>query len=184
MSSKSSIWLSENKQHRPKSYIFWDITPCTLMKVNCCFRGTYLLHLQGWSVCHGLKQHKADSKHSSTCLAYFSTLKMETICSSETSVHFHQIKQHNILENRTFYNTLLGKRIPAAKFKILGFFHSYKENHRCLNTIKSVTAMNTDITNKYTVGQWNRTFLWGLYGVGMCGGWSGQWPARSTHLEV
>jgi hypothetical protein len=30
-----------------KSYIFWDITPCSALKVNLCFGGTYRLHLQG-----------------------------------------------------------------------------------------------------------------------------------------
>jgi hypothetical protein len=29
------------------STIFWNITPCSLLKVNGCFRGTYRLHLQG-----------------------------------------------------------------------------------------------------------------------------------------
>jgi hypothetical protein len=30
-----------------KSSIFWDITPCTPLKVNRRFGGTYRLHLQG-----------------------------------------------------------------------------------------------------------------------------------------
>jgi hypothetical protein len=30
-----------------KSSIFWDITPCSLLKVNRCFRETCFLHLQG-----------------------------------------------------------------------------------------------------------------------------------------
>jgi hypothetical protein len=30
-----------------KSTIFWDITPCTPLKINGRIRGTYLLHLQG-----------------------------------------------------------------------------------------------------------------------------------------
>jgi hypothetical protein len=29
-----------------KSTIFWDITPCSPLKVTCCFGGTYRLHLQ------------------------------------------------------------------------------------------------------------------------------------------
>jgi hypothetical protein len=30
-----------------KSIVFWDITPCSLLKVNRRFGGTYRLHLQG-----------------------------------------------------------------------------------------------------------------------------------------
>jgi hypothetical protein len=32
---------------RVKSTIFWDITPCSSLKVNRRFGGTYHLHLQG-----------------------------------------------------------------------------------------------------------------------------------------
>jgi hypothetical protein len=44
-----------------KSCIFWDITPCHPLKANRCFGGTH--HL----------------------------LKMEAICSSETSTDFHRL---------------------------------------------------------------------------------------------
>jgi hypothetical protein len=30
-----------------KSSVFWDITPCSPLKVNRCFGGTYRIHLQG-----------------------------------------------------------------------------------------------------------------------------------------
>jgi hypothetical protein len=30
-----------------KNTMFWDITPCSLLKVNGRFGGTYRLHLQG-----------------------------------------------------------------------------------------------------------------------------------------
>jgi hypothetical protein len=29
------------------SAIFWDTTPCNLLKANRCFGGTFRLHLQG-----------------------------------------------------------------------------------------------------------------------------------------
>jgi hypothetical protein len=61
-----------------KSKTFWDITPCSPLSVNRRFGGTYRLHLQ---------QMLATSFHSGFFLKlYFSTLKMEAICSSETSV--------------------------------------------------------------------------------------------------
>jgi hypothetical protein len=66
-----------------KSTIFWDITPRSLLSVNRRFGGTYRLHLQGgknnFSMCHLLLRWFPAE-------IIFSTLKMETICSSETSV--------------------------------------------------------------------------------------------------
>jgi hypothetical protein len=35
------------KQYAMKSNIFWDITPCSPLKINRRFGGTYRLHLQG-----------------------------------------------------------------------------------------------------------------------------------------
>jgi hypothetical protein len=34
-----------------KSTIFWDITPCSPLKVNQSFGGTYHLNLQGLATC-------------------------------------------------------------------------------------------------------------------------------------
>jgi hypothetical protein len=44
------------------SSIFGDITPCSLLKVNRHFRGTFHLHLQGWRLCQARNQHEAGSK--------------------------------------------------------------------------------------------------------------------------
>jgi hypothetical protein len=44
-----------------KSTIFWDITPCSKLKVNQHFRGTYRLHLQGWRVSKARYQNQAGS---------------------------------------------------------------------------------------------------------------------------
>jgi hypothetical protein len=33
-----------------KSTIFWDITPCSLLRINRCFGGTYCLQLQGQKI--------------------------------------------------------------------------------------------------------------------------------------
>jgi hypothetical protein len=123
-----------------KSPIFWDITPCSPLKVYRCFGGTYRLQLQGRRISPARSTHnysffglflssgilenrnttfrKLDLFPSSgegedtysvgalrkswsqsldilaacfmlvSCLAYFSTLKMEATCSSETSADF------------------------------------------------------------------------------------------------
>jgi hypothetical protein len=39
-----------------KSAIFWDIMPCSLLKVNSCFRGTYCFHLQCWRISRARNQ--------------------------------------------------------------------------------------------------------------------------------
>jgi hypothetical protein len=56
-----------------KGTIFWDITPCSPLSVNRRFGGTYRL-LSRWFLAQLIA----------------STLKMETICSSETSVDFQR----------------------------------------------------------------------------------------------
>jgi hypothetical protein len=57
--------------------ILWDIKPCSLLKVNRRFGGTYRLHIQGQKI-----SGKQDLVF---CSVYSSTLKMEAIYSSETS---------------------------------------------------------------------------------------------------
>jgi hypothetical protein len=47
-----------------KSSIFWDITPCSLLKVNRSFGGTYRLHLQGWKISRARTSVKAGGKQS------------------------------------------------------------------------------------------------------------------------
>jgi hypothetical protein len=74
-----------------KSPIFWDITPCSSLYVKRRFGGTYRLHLQGRN---NKFSKKPACKQVATNLLerwflaklIFSTLKMEAICSSETSV--------------------------------------------------------------------------------------------------
>jgi hypothetical protein len=39
-----------------------------------------------------------------SCLAYSLTLKMEVICSSETSVDFQQMTQHHMSEDRSSHH--------------------------------------------------------------------------------
>jgi hypothetical protein len=50
-----------------KSSTFWDITPCSPLKVNWRFWGTCCFHLQGRRVSQARNQHEASSKQSFTC---------------------------------------------------------------------------------------------------------------------
>jgi hypothetical protein len=64
-----------------KSSLFWDATPCILVKINRLLRETYRLHLHGqivFATCFILVSD----------LDYSSILTMEMTCSSETSVDF------------------------------------------------------------------------------------------------
>jgi hypothetical protein len=45
-----------------KSTIFWDITPCSPLRFNRCFGGTYRLHLQGQRIRQTRSQHESKWK--------------------------------------------------------------------------------------------------------------------------
>jgi hypothetical protein len=69
-------------------FIFWDITPCSPLKVNRCFGGTWRFHLL------------ATCSHSGFLLNSFSTLKMEAIYASKTSVDFQRTTRRYAPEYR------------------------------------------------------------------------------------
>jgi hypothetical protein len=48
-----------------KSFIFWDITPCSTAKVNRCFVETYRLHLQWRRVSQARNQHESGNEQTS-----------------------------------------------------------------------------------------------------------------------
>jgi hypothetical protein len=97
-----------------KSFILWNITPTSSLKVDRCFRGTYHLHLQGRRISQTKKQHEAEL---AICfilvsyLAYSSALNMEATPSSETSVDFQRTSRHHnhLCENlKSTHGSLLG----------------------------------------------------------------------------
>jgi hypothetical protein len=89
----------QNPNQKPTIlFRFWDITLCSALKVNRRFRGTYCLHLQKpvkiralFPTCFTLV----------SCLASFWTLKMESICYSETSADFQRNTRGFMPEERT-----------------------------------------------------------------------------------
>jgi hypothetical protein len=76
-----------------KSSIFWDITPCSPLKVYRCFRGICRLHLQSLRISQARNQHGKCKQSASS--AYSLTLKMDTTCSSETSITFNRL--HSVI---------------------------------------------------------------------------------------
>jgi hypothetical protein len=47
-----------------ESSVFWNVMPCSLVKVNWHFRGTYHLYLQDWRVSKARYQQEAGDKQS------------------------------------------------------------------------------------------------------------------------
>jgi hypothetical protein len=96
-------WFAEAFR-RNYSSIFWDVTTCSPVKFSWRFEGTYRLrlHLHGWKSKQGCDYHL---RHVGSCLSY-STLNMESIFSSETSVRFPQTTRRCILEYRTRHSHL------------------------------------------------------------------------------
>jgi hypothetical protein len=82
-----------------KSIIFWDMTPCSLLSCNRCFRGTYRLHLQG----QRNNSARTSRWQGGAWWIISSTLKMEAICSSDTSVATQQTTRRHIPEDDTPY---------------------------------------------------------------------------------
>jgi hypothetical protein len=120
LSLESSTFLAHIKKPKgklwfyQKSTLFWDITPCSPLKVNRHFGGIYCLHLQGRRKSRARNQHESRWGAESfslplafmliCCSSYSSTLKMEAICSSEMSVDFQWSTRRYILEDSTLHN--------------------------------------------------------------------------------
>jgi hypothetical protein len=88
-----------------KSTTFWDITPCSPLKVNRHFGGTCRLHHQGRRISQTRNQLCLPPAFTLvSCLAYTLTLKMEATCSLETSVDFQRTTWCYIPEDSTLHN--------------------------------------------------------------------------------
>jgi hypothetical protein len=105
-----------------KSSIFWDLTPCSPLKVNIGFGETCRLHLQNRRISRSGKGR--ESKWQTELLpptftlvshsAYSSILKTEATCSSETSLDFQRTTRRFIPEDRT----LLGDTVRGRTTKL------------------------------------------------------------------
>jgi hypothetical protein len=83
-----------------KSTIFWNITPCSPLKVDRHFGGTRRLHDTTMKACG----KQVSPAFMLICCSAYSTLKTEAICSSETSVDFQQTTWCYIPEDSTLHN--------------------------------------------------------------------------------
>jgi uncharacterized membrane protein YhaH (DUF805 family) len=107
-----------------KSTVFWVIMPCSPLKVNRRFGGTYRLHFQGRISraryqAAGILLGKFPSAFMLPSCSTYSPLKMVAICSSETSVDFQRTIWRYIPENSLNFQG----RISRARYH-LGRFSS------------------------------------------------------------
>jgi hypothetical protein len=79
----------------------WYITQFSPLKVNRGFGGSYRLHLQCWRISLA---SLPSAFTLASCSAYSSTPKMNTICSSETSIDCQRATRCYILEDITLRN--------------------------------------------------------------------------------
>jgi hypothetical protein len=91
-----------------KNAVFWDVAQCSSF-LNRRFGGTYHLHLQSREIYERRTRVRRRLQFGSS-LADFSTPKIETIHSSETSVHTRttlcRIPENNIIYSRTILNLI------------------------------------------------------------------------------
>jgi hypothetical protein len=88
-----------------KSSFFWVIMPCSPLKVNRNFGGTYRHYLQGLKISQARKQLEVGSKQSFmlvSCSAYSSTLKMNV--PPKRRLTFQRTIQRYILKVKTLHN--------------------------------------------------------------------------------
>jgi hypothetical protein len=98
-----------------KTSVFWDIRPCSPLKNNKRFGGICHLHFQSLIISEARNQ--LESKWQAklclppaftlvSCSAHSSTLKVEEICSSATSVAFQRTTRPYIPKDRTLQHIL------------------------------------------------------------------------------
>jgi hypothetical protein len=91
------VWSSHSVRYEE---FFWDIEPCSPLKINRRFEQTYLLLLH----CGRINQTRTQlflplAFMLVYCSVYFSALKKEATCSSETSVAFQRTTRRYIPED-------------------------------------------------------------------------------------
>jgi hypothetical protein len=104
-----------------KSIIFWDMTPCSLLSLNRRFGGTYHLHLQD----RKNRFRKPASKPIS------STLKMEAICPSGTSVETQRTTRLHIPEDDNLQDHIKFGNAYTIQYRMYYLLVCYLKSKHC-----------------------------------------------------
>jgi hypothetical protein len=122
-----------------KSPVFWNITPCSLLKVNRRFGGIYRLHRQ----VPRIKPSKKPAWNQVPGKA--STLNTEATCSSETSVDFQRTTRRYIQDDRTLHeiNTCYSGSIWREPNSSSSSFSWRDKLHSHLNPYKTHCRFNS-----------------------------------------
>jgi hypothetical protein len=100
-------WNRVNKsktESRMNSYIFWDITPCSSLKVGQTFGGICSLHLQGRSINRARNQHEAGRKQNFKGLHGVMSQNTEFFLSTAVRTP-NPTGRSNIFATTVFYHT-------------------------------------------------------------------------------
>jgi hypothetical protein len=82
--------LSSLHRYKAMCSIFWDLTPCNLLKVNWSFKETCRLHLQCWSVSQAGNQYETSSKQSKWLTGTLGYIETEGSLETNPSVRTHK----------------------------------------------------------------------------------------------
>jgi hypothetical protein len=123
-----------------KNAVFWDVVPCRSC-VNRRFGGTYRHHFQGIKIrVRRISVSRLQPPaHAGSSHADFSTLKIEAISSSETSVHTRPTRRH-IPEDGILHHTI---NLLTVLFLYLLFI--FLKRIPCFSIYIYIYTVNSDI---------------------------------------
>jgi hypothetical protein len=132
-----------------KNVVVWDVAPCRSC-VNRRFGGTYRLHLQGRKIRErgtSVNRCLQPPAHAGSSLADFSTLKMEAIHSSETSVHTRSARRHipedgilQVLRNLSITRVSIFEQKAVFYFRRIHWFLLI--SFSCMRVAGTISATN------------------------------------------
>jgi hypothetical protein len=121
-----------------KISIFVDITLCSPLKVNWRFGGPCRLHSQLRS-----RALLATCFMLASCLAYSSILKMEVICSSETSVAFQWTARRYIPEDRSLHSDYSHRLCRTLSTKLEYKQKRWRQTNKHINLLDNQMQLQT-----------------------------------------
>jgi hypothetical protein len=132
------------------SSLFWDITPCSPVKINSCFGGTYRYHLQGRIVSQATNQGEAGKKQIFILISCWAYPEDGGDISSETSADFHlttrrYISQSQLWEFQIHYHVSNGWRSYSFQWMWESCDHVKKFHFRSIN--KVAACSNKHVAN-------------------------------------